>query len=224
MNARQTQGNLGAEGAASPIGRRSALVLGAVAAAWGGSTGWAAAGSEISSPIEQFYAALLTAMKAGKNVEFSRRYGIVAPALERGFDLQAILAVSVGPRWASLSVDERAALLDAFRRFTISTYVARFDNYNGQRLEVLSDIGAATDDERVVHTRIVPASGESHMLDYVMRLDGGTWKVVDVLSDGSISQVAVQRSDFRRILTEAGPAGLLASLNRKTAGLTTGNS
>ena len=33
-----------------------------------------------------------------------------------------------------------------------------------------------------------------------MRDDNGVWRAVDVLLDGSISRVAVQRSDFRKIL------------------------
>ncbi len=177
---------------------------------------------ELAEPIEAFYAALLAAMKAGKSTDFSHRFAIIAPALDRAFDLPVILAVSIGVRWSSLSAEDRAALLEAFRRYTISSYVVRFDNFTGQRFEVLPDVRVAGNDERVLHTRIVPVSGDPRVLDYLMHQEGRSWKVVDVLLDGSISQVAVQRSDFRRLLAEGGVAALLASLNRKAADLSSG--
>jgi phospholipid transport system substrate-binding protein len=49
------------------------------------------------------------------------------------------------------------------------------------------------------------------------------WKIVDVLAGGSISRVAVQRSDFRGLLASGGGDALLASLQRKTADLSGGN-
>jgi phospholipid transport system substrate-binding protein len=60
----------------------------------------------------------------------------------------------------------------------------------------------AVSDEQIVQTRIVPAS--DHRLDYVMRQVGETWKVVDVLADGSISRVVVQRSKCARRSRMAG--------------------
>jgi phospholipid transport system substrate-binding protein len=55
-----------------------------------------------------------------------------------------------------------------------------------------------------------------------MRQEGSAWKVVDVLADGSISQVAVQRSDFRRLVSRGGAQALIQSLNQKTNDLSGG--
>jgi phospholipid transport system substrate-binding protein len=74
----------------------------------------------------------------------------------------------------------------------------------------------------LAQTRIISSSGESHELDYVMRQVGGGWKAVDVLADGSISRVAVQRSDFRRLLSSGGATALIESLNRKISDLSGG--
>ncbi|HUB15081.1 MAG TPA: ABC transporter substrate-binding protein [Acetobacteraceae bacterium] len=38
------------------------------------------------------------------------------------------------------------------------------------------------------------------------------WQVVDVLTDGYISRVAVQRSDFRQLLASGGPPALTAGM------------
>ena len=74
----------------------------------------------------------------------------------------------------------------------------------------------------VVETRIAPARGDPTRIDYVMRETNG-WRIVDVLLDGTISRVAVQRSDFRSLLGGSGDAqALISSLERKTSDLSGG--
>ena len=113
-------------------------------------------------------------------------------------------------------------LLTAFRRYTIASYVNSFDNYTGQHFDVQPDTRSLGNGDQVAQTRIVSASGESHELDYVMRQNSSAWQVVDVLADGSISRVAVQRSDFRRLVARGGGQALIDSLNQKTADLSGG--
>jgi phospholipid transport system substrate-binding protein len=179
------------------------------------------AASVVTSPIEQFYAALLQVMRAGKRAPFRQRYDVLAPVIDQTFDLEGILKSSVGLRWGALSSEEQLALKNAFRRFTISTYVSNFDSFSGQRFEIQPGLRPAGDDQ-IVQTRIVPVSGEAHVLDYVMRQVGGTWKVVDVLADGSISRVAAQRSEIRGIFATGGGPALLDRLQKKTAELAGG--
>ena len=161
-------------------------------------------------------------MKAGSATPFAQRFAMLAPIIDRVFDLSAILQVSVGPVWTSLPADQHAALLTAFRRYTIANYVNSFNNYTGQRFDVLPEVKSLPNGEQLVQTRITSASGESHELDYVMRQDGGAAKAVDVLADGSISRVAVQRSDFRRLVARGGAQALIDSLNQKTTDLSGG--
>jgi len=139
----------------------------------------------------------------------------------RTFDLDVIVRQVVGPRWAALPPDQQAALGDAFRRYTIASYVSNFDDYSGERFEVLPGV-AAVGNDRVVKTRIVTASGQAHVLAYVMRPTGAGWRIVDVLAEGSVSRVAAQRSEIRSVLSDGGGTGLLVSLHRKTAELSGG--
>jgi phospholipid transport system substrate-binding protein len=180
-----------------------------------------ASASATTAPIDRFYAALLTIMRAGKTTPFQQRYDSLAPVIDQTFDLEKILGNSVGPRWAALPSDQQSALKEAFRRYTIAVYVSNFDSFSGQRFEV-QPASTAVGEEQIVQTRIVPASGESHRLDYVMRQVRGTWKVVDVLADGSISRVAVQRSEMRSPLANGGVPALLERLQRKTAEMSGG--
>jgi phospholipid transport system substrate-binding protein len=156
---------------------------------------------DATSTIEHFNGALLAAMKSGGRPDFSRRFQALASEIDQAFDLSAVLSVSVGPSWASLSPDQQSRLLDAFRRYTVASYVASFNSYAGQTFTVSPDTRSLGGDRVVVQSRIAPLSGDATELDYVMKQTPSGWKVVDVLAEGSISRVAVQRSDFRRILS-----------------------
>jgi phospholipid transport system substrate-binding protein len=174
-----------------------------------------AADPAVVAPIQRLYDALLAAMKAGPKTSFVQRYDQLAPVIDAVFDLTAILQTSVGLSWDAQGADQHATLLTAFRRYTVATYVANFDSFNGQRFEVSPDTRALPNNDQVVTSQIISASGESHRLDYVMRQVNGAWRVVDVLADGTISRVAVQRSDFRRLLQQGGSAALVVSLQSK---------
>ena len=159
-------------------------------------------------------------MRAGPKTPFAERFDALAPVVERVFDLETVLKVSMGLRWDGLDTESRGRLLGVYRRFTIATYVANFNRYDGERFLILPGARDAGSD-RIVGTEII--SGGDHMrVDYVMRDDGVAWRAVDVLLEGSISRVAVQRSDFRKILTGGDADALITSLRRKIIDLSNG--
>lgn len=175
----------------------------------------------LDQPLHELYSALETAMRTGHTTPFPQRFDALAPVVDQVFDLETVLKVSVGLRWDTMDADVRARLLNAFRRFTVATYVASFDKYDGQQFQILPgarDSGA----DRIVGTEIVTSGGDHVRMDYVMRSDNGTWRAVDVLLEGSISRVAVQRSDFRKILASGDADALIASLRRKVVDLSDG--
>jgi len=180
----------------------------------------AADASTVQAPIAALDAALISAMKAGASA-FPERAALIKPALLTAFDLLAILRVSVGPGWAQLPPAQQTALSAAFEQFTIVTYTANFNKFSGERFDMLPALRTVGSDQ-VVQTRLVPASGAPTPLDYVMRQGDGGWKAVDVLLDGSISRVAVQRSDFRAQMKDDNPATLIESLRKKIATLSGG--
>jgi phospholipid transport system substrate-binding protein len=203
------------------LNRRTLFRFVLVAAALGVGWGRTAVASEITAPVEQLHTGLISIMKAGKTESFGQRFETIAPVISRTFDLEAILRQVIGPRWAALPPDKQSALADAFRRYTIASYVANFDSYSGQRFDI-SPVVRAFGNDRVVETRIASPGGNVHALDYVMRAESDGWKVVDVLAEGSISRVASQRSEMRSLLADGSGAGLLVSLRQKTAQLSGG--
>jgi phospholipid transport system substrate-binding protein len=201
------------------IGRRGVLMAGVavlLATSWSAP---AAADDPVLVPAHELIAGLLKVMKAGNTTPFSSRFDILAPVIDETFDLAAILRESVGPAtWQSTPADQQQTLLAAFRRYTIASYVSSFDAFNGQRFTIDPET-RSVGDEQVVKTQIVPVSGNGHELGYVMRETPAGWRIVDVLADGAISRVAVQRSDFRRLIRVGGADALSQSLKVKSEGL-----
>lgn len=183
-----------------------------------------AAGDEaVLAPVQRLIDSLLSIMKAGMATPFQLRFATLGPVIDQSFDLATILKESVGSTWATLPPDQQNMLADAFRRYTVASYVNSFDSYNGQRFDVLPQTRTVGADQ-VVQTRLIPKAGESHELDYVVRQGSSGWRVVDVLAEGSISRVAVQRSDFRRLLSRGGAQALADSLRAKSADMSDGGS
>jgi phospholipid transport system substrate-binding protein len=203
------------------LSRRTIL---GTAAAWTAMT-WAARAQDVAAvqaPIRTLYTALEALMRQGKATPFPKRFDMLAPVIEQVYDLDTVLRVSVGPRWTALDETARRALQTAFRRFTVATYVANFDSYDGEKFDIQPGMRSSGHDQ-IVATRIVPEKGDPIRLDYVLRETGATWRIVDVLLDGTISRVAVQRSDFRGLLGQQGDAdALITSLQRKTMDLSGG--
>jgi phospholipid transport system substrate-binding protein len=211
----------------TPIDRRSLLAyagaaLAVLATLAGTPVAQAAGASDPTVPIQQLDAALLAAMKAGQNTPFGQRYALLNPAVEQAFDLNALLRAAVGFSWVSMQADQKTALASAFERYTVSNYVANFDSYDGQSFRVLPETRQLPNGEVIVRTQITRLNKSPVEIDYVMRMTVLGWKAVDVLTDGTISQVAVQRSDFVQLLSSGGASALRAGLQRKVASLSNG--
>jgi phospholipid transport system substrate-binding protein len=144
---------------------------------------------------------------------FPTRYAALAPVVDHAFNLPHILQTIVGLKWSSVAAADQQRLLTVFRAYTICNYVANFNSDSGDQIKLLPETRSVGAD-RVVETEIVPVKGDAIRIDYVMRHGPQGWQAVDVLEEKSISQVAVQRSDFRALMAQ-GAGALIASLTAK---------
>jgi phospholipid transport system substrate-binding protein len=168
--------------------------------------------------VHGFYDTLLTTMKDGRTLGQSGRYARLAPVIGRLFDVPLMARLAVGSSWASLPPTQQQQVTEAFGHYISATYADRFDSYSGEQLQVTGEqpYGA----EVIVQTRIVKANGDTVSLNYRMHENAGSWLISDVYMDGTISQLATQRSEFHSILQREGVDGLTIALNRKVDLLT----
>ena len=172
-----------------------------------------AAASDPQQVTRRFYEVLLSTMQDGRSLGHSGRYARLVPVVSRTFDLAFMARLAVGPSWATLAPTQQQRLTEAFANYVSATYADRFDTYSGEQLEVTGEQPYGSD--VIVQTKIVKSNGETTKLNYLMRQNQGGWQILDVYLDGTISQVAVQRSEFNSILRRDGVDGLVMALNRK---------
>ncbi len=168
------------------------------------------------SVIKSFYDTLLDVMKNGGKLGFNGRYSELKPVIEQAFNLPLMSRLSIGPQWQSFPPDVQQKFTEAFSSLTISTYANRFDDYSGEKLEVLPDTAPATAGT-IVQTRLIKSNGEPVTLNYLMRETDGRWQIVDVFLSGTISELATRRSEFTSVLRRDGPQGLLDLLDKRIA-------
>lgn len=171
-----------------------------------------------SDVIAKLNAVFTGVLQDSKGLGYEGRYEKLEPALVEAYDFTEMARVTTGRYWRSFTDDQKQRVVAAFRDLSIATYASRFDGSNGERFELLGEEPAPAGNLRV-NSQIVPASGEPTRVDYLLRQNGGQWRVIDVRLKSSVSELAVRRDEFTRILANSGVDGLIADLNEKVAKL-----
>ncbi len=168
--------------------------------------------------IQRFQENLLAVMKEAKSLGVKGRYERLEPKIEEAFHLALMIRVATGSFWRKADKEQRSRLVAAFKRLSVSTYANRFDGYSGQVFEIV-DQRPGPQKTVLVKTTIVSPGDSPAKLIYVVKEFQGQWRIVDVLLDNDISELAVRRSEYRGLLKNNGVDGLIATLNTKADGL-----
>jgi len=171
--------------------------------------------------VEKVHAGMIEVMQSAATTPFEGRAERLTPILEQAFDIDFMARKSLGRSFDGLSADDQKSWIEAFRRFFVANYAGRFTGYSGQKFETLGEEPAAQDTV-LVRTRLIDPGGENVDLAYRMRESGGTWRIIDVYLKGTVSELALRRSDFTAILDRQGFPALLASVDAKVAELQSG--
>jgi len=97
----------------------------------------------------------------------------------------------------------------------VANYASNFSSFSCEALSVEPKVDERGPD-KLVHTKLVPVHHAPVDIVYRMRQVGGTWKIIDIFYQGSISQLTTRRSDFAATVASGGAAGLVAHLNALT--------
>jgi phospholipid transport system substrate-binding protein len=192
------------------------LLLASLHAAPGRADETEAGAAAARATVEQLYDALLEVMQRGEELAYEERYARLDPVLQQAYDLPFMSAKALGRYWKGLSEQDRRRWISAFTGLTISTYARRFDKYSGQRFEVLT-VQPSRHETLIVRSQIVPVDEEPVELDYRLRGAEGDWRIIDVFMNGTVSELALRRSEYSSVFKRDGFEVLLSSLEEKIA-------
>ncbi|HEV8073253.1 MAG TPA: ABC transporter substrate-binding protein [Opitutaceae bacterium] len=178
-----------------------------------------AAPTDAPATAKELCDALITAMKKGSSVDFAARRDLLAPVVQRDYDLPFMTRIVVGSAWRNFSADDRQKLVEAFTAFSIATYAESFSGYSGEHFEVDPSPTPLPSGDCIVHTKLFTSDPEPVQLDYLMRKSGDHWRIIDVYLSGTISEMAARRSEYSAVLRQDGAKGLIDLLTKKTAEL-----
>ncbi len=181
----------------------------------------APADDRLASPtasVESFHAGLLAIMKEAKALGFQGRIDRLAPLMAETFDLDFMASKTVGRHWNKLSDAEKRRWAETFTRFTVANYAGRFTGFTGEEFVTLG-VDDAARGTRVVLTKIVVPGEDDVQLNYRLIEKNGEWRVIDVYLNGTVSELALRRSEYSSALKREGFDELLASIETKIADL-----
>jgi phospholipid transport system substrate-binding protein len=161
--------------------------------------------------VQHFYDGLLATMKQGPELGFKGRAEKLAPLVEKTYSLDFMARLIVGAKWTSLDMADKDMVLSAFKGWIVATYASQFTSFDGEKF-VTGDVTDGGRGTSVVHTQIVPSDGKPVSLGY--RILNG--KVIDVYLEGSVSQLALWRSQFASVIGKDGISGLIDRLKSQT--------
>jgi len=170
------------------------------------------------SVVDELHVALLGVMKQADDLGYEGRYDRLSQVLPSVFDISFMAQKSVGRYWKTASEEERKYLLTTFTKFTIANYAGNFDGYSGQTFETLGEEDS-THGTMLVRTRLVETDGEVIQLNYRLRPVGGKWRIIDVYLNGTVSELALRRSEYSSLIQREGFDSLLVALNQKITNL-----
>jgi phospholipid transport system substrate-binding protein len=174
--------------------------------------------SPASDRIGKLNTTFTAVMQNAKALGYEGRYEKLKPAIIEAYDFSEMARVTTGRYWSSFTDDQKRQVVAAFRDLSIATYAARFDGSGSERFQILGEEPAPAGHLRV-NNQAVPASGEPIRIDYLLRQDDGEWRIIDVYLKSSVSELAVRRDEFSKILAKSGFDGLIADLKAKAAKL-----
>lgn len=169
---------------------------------------------DATNVVSSLQETLLEVMQEAEALGVSGRYARLSAPLRQAFDFEKMVQFASGSSWRSATDEQRDKLVDAFTRLSVSNYAAQFNGYSGERFEIVGQRDGPRG-SMLVDTQIVGSADSPIAITYVLTETDERWRIVDIVLDDKISEMAVRRSEYNPILRQGGPDELAAALKAK---------
>ena len=171
----------------------------------------------IQAPVNQLHKTLVSIMQSAASTSFEKRYALMEPVITENFNTPLISKVILSRYWKSLDKNAQTNFIDLFNRLTISTYVSRFDSFNGESFKNLSVVPMKKN-RYMVKTELIQPSDDPVSFNYIVQNDNGQWRIISVIADG-INDLSLKRAEYSSVIKNQGFDALVASLEGKISDL-----
>jgi phospholipid transport system substrate-binding protein len=167
---------------------------------------WAASAEDF---VKAKQAELMKLVKQGKpDAEVDKVFDQV-------LDYRILAEAALGEHWADRTEAERAEFTQLLSKLVRNSYRKNLKKTLGYEVAYKgTEKGKDGEVVRTVATSAKDAREEPLSIDYVVRVEGGGQRIVDVVTEGS-SMVANYRSSFNRIMKKGGFPEVLKRMRKK---------
>ena len=164
--------------------------------------------SKVLASINELHESLI---KISDKTINSDNLAVIDDVVKNSYDLERMVKIIIGVDWRQTDTKTQKEFVNVFKRFISVNYFRRFNkidelDFEHQTVKVIGD-------KFKIASVILTADNEKIKIDYLLGFKNEKWKIFDVLLDGSISEVATKKSDFKKIIKEEGVSGLVKNLS-----------
>ena len=128
------------------------------------------------------------------------------------YDVEKMLKMIIGADWKNQENEKKKELIIVFKEYISKNYLKRFSKINdvsfsNEKKEKISS------EFFLVRSNLV-VKKEKISIDYLLSYRDNTWKIFDVLLDGSVSEIATKKSEFRIYIKEKKIDELIEALKK----------
>jgi phospholipid transport system substrate-binding protein len=137
--------------------------------------------------------------------------------LTENFDVPTIARFVIGRYWRVANEQERQEYMRLFTDMLVGMYASRFSEYQGEQVRTTGSRSNAEGDI-FVNSDVVRPQGQPAKVEWVLRREGPSFKIVDVRVEG-VSMAITQRDEFASIIQRHGGqiSGLLQVMRQRAA-------
>ncbi len=147
----------------------------------------------------------------------AQRFQRLEPLIITTHDLRFIAEFTVRRHWARFEDEEREAFLRTFQRLSVMTYASRFVALSEDTFRIRESRALGSGRIQVIAS-IVRAEPPDIPIEYVLHQNDAGWQIINVVADG-VSDLALKRAEYQRVLGEGSVADLLEVLEQQIAAL-----
>ncbi|HEY8964365.1 MAG TPA: ABC transporter substrate-binding protein [Alphaproteobacteria bacterium] len=139
---------------------------------------------------------------ADANMDAAKKKQVFRGMLVSNFDMKKIGQFALGKFWREASDAQKAEYLKLYENMIINVYTTRFQNYKGQKFQVIDHrVDEASGD--VIVNSTVTGGGAPVNVAWRVRPKGNSYKIIDVMVEG-VSMAVTQRNDFAGVIQSGG--------------------
>tara|TARA_B100000242_G_scaffold88219_1_gene59252 strand:- start:115 stop:1014 length:900 start_codon:yes stop_codon:yes gene_type:complete len=136
----------------------------------------------------------------------------ILKVINQTYDAEKMLKMIIGKDWENQEIEKKEELIIVFKKYISKNYLKRFSkiddvSFRNEKKEKISS------ELFLVRSNLI-IKQEKISMDYLLSIKNNVWKIFDVLLDGSISEIATKKSEFRIFIKEKEIDSLIDALKK----------